>query len=140
MKKMLENILLVYLFIPLSFFSQTFNDTIFTKDKRRLPCTITFVNENNIFFTDRRGEGQMLSLNLISHYSQTGKHNITQSLPLLRTIDTLATINGELLSKLQVEYIQIMGVAKFMSRKLTIQIDYGQYDDLWSGNDTRLLN
>ncbi len=135
-----KNIILGFFFTPFTFFAQTFKDTIFTNDKRNVPCTITFVNDNNIFFTDKRGSGQMLSLSLVSYYSQSGKQIVAQYKPIVRTIDTLATINGELLKQLHVEYIQIMGVAKFMSKRLTIQIDYGQYDDMWSGNDTKLLD
>jgi hypothetical protein len=126
--------------MPFTFLGQTFKDTIFTIDKQIIPCTITLVNENNAFFTDKRGEGQMLSLGLISLYSQNGSRNIAKFHPGIRTIDTLATINGELLKDLKTEYIQIMGYSKMFSTKLNIQLDYGQWNDAFDNNDMKLLD
>jgi hypothetical protein len=134
------HLVLIYILFPAVISAQTFKDTIFTKDKKNIPCTITFINTDNVFFADKRGEGQILSLSLVSHYSQTGKRNVAQYKPTIRTVDTMATINGELLRGLQVEYIQIVGTEKILGRKVIIDIDYGQATEFFALKDTRLAD
>ncbi|MEP4535279.1 MAG: hypothetical protein ABJ004_19445 [Cyclobacteriaceae bacterium] len=51
-----------------------------------------------------------------------------------------ATVNGIPLSEINVEYVQIVGTAKFLSSKVTIQIDFGQEDKFFSGVDTQILD
>ena len=45
------------------------------------------------------------------------------------------TINDIPFSKIDVEYVQIMGVNKFMSSKLSITLDFGQHTKLFGIND-----
>jgi len=54
-----------------------------------------------------------------------------------KTLDEY-TIDGVKLSSVNVEYIQIVGTARFMSNKVTIQFDYGQELKLLSSKQGRL--
>lgn len=51
-----------------------------------------------------------------------------------------ATVNGVPLSEIDVQYVRIVGTAKFLSTKVTIQIDFGQEDKFFSGADTQILD
>jgi hypothetical protein len=48
------------------------------------------------------------------------------------------TVNDKPLSDIDVEFVQIVGTSKFMSTKLTIEIDFGQYNNAWISRDTQL--
>lgn len=49
------------------------------------------------------------------------------------------TVNDIPLKDIDVEYVQIVGTSRFLSNKLTIEIDFGQVDKLFSSDkDTRL--
>ena len=51
------------------------------------------------------------------------------------------SINGTSLSDIDVEYVQIVGSAKFLSKKITIQIDFGQSQKLiQSSKKTTILD
>ena len=50
------------------------------------------------------------------------------------------TVNGIPLKDIDVEYVQIVGTAKAFSTKLTIDIDFGQKNKIWSSDDTKLLD
>lgn len=56
---------------PIYCYSQT--DTIFKKDKSILVCSITFVNNHSIFYTEKKDPGKHIDLKLVSLYSQNGK-------------------------------------------------------------------
>lgn len=62
--------------IPLLFFVYTLNaqkDTIFKDTGDRIICTITFVNNNNIFYDTKKSSGEMISVKNVATYSQNGK-------------------------------------------------------------------
>lgn len=48
------------------------------------------------------------------------------------------TVNGKPIAEIDVEYVQIVGTAKFLSNKVKIQIDFGQEDKLFTANDTQV--
>jgi hypothetical protein len=51
------------------------------------------------------------------------------------------SINGTLLKEIDVEYLQIVGTAKFLSSKITVQIDFGQNQKLiQSAKKTAILD
>lgn len=66
----IKKLALVFLFPVLSF-AQT--DTIFKKDKNKIICTITFVNNDNIFFTEKKDPGKLMDVRKVSFYSLNGK-------------------------------------------------------------------
>ncbi len=49
-------------------------------------------------------------------------------------------VNKIPLDSVKTEYIQIVGTSKFLSTKLTIELDFGQYDNLFRTSDTQLVN
>jgi len=48
------------------------------------------------------------------------------------------TVNDIPLKDINVDYMEIVGTGKFMSNKLTIEIDFGQENKYWSSKDTQL--
>lgn len=48
------------------------------------------------------------------------------------------TVNDIPLKDVDVEYVEIVGTAKFLSTKLTIDIDFGQRNKVWTGKDTQI--
>ena|SRR5687767_11086629 len=48
------------------------------------------------------------------------------------------TVNDIPLKDVNVEYVQIVGTTKLLSTKLTIDIDFGQRNKVWSGKDTQI--
>lgn len=48
------------------------------------------------------------------------------------------TVNDIPLKDINTEYIQIVGTSKLLSTKLTIDIDFGQANKIFDGNDTQL--
>ena len=48
------------------------------------------------------------------------------------------TVNDIPLKDIKTEYIQIVGTSKLLSTKLTIEIDFGQANKIFDGNDTQL--
>ena len=50
------------------------------------------------------------------------------------------TINGVPLEDIDAEYIQIVGTSKMMSKKVTINIDFGQFDNIWKVKDTQIID
>ncbi len=63
--------LLVLILFPFCYHAQT--DTIFKKDKKQIICSITFINNNSIFYTERKDPGKYIDLGLVSIYSLNGK-------------------------------------------------------------------
>jgi len=49
------------------------------------------------------------------------------------------TVNDVPLKDIDVEYVQIVGTSKFMSNKVTIQIDFGQKTKFFSGGKETLV-
>ena len=50
------------------------------------------------------------------------------------------TINGTPIKDIDVEFIQIVGTSKLMSKKVTIEIDFGQFNSIWKQKDTQMLD
>ena len=48
------------------------------------------------------------------------------------------TVNDIPLKDVEVEYVEIVGTSKLLSTKLTIDIDFGQRNKVWSGKDTQI--
>ena len=48
------------------------------------------------------------------------------------------TVNGVPLKEIDVEHIQIVGVSKMMSSKVTIHIDFGQRNKAFNNKDTEI--
>ena len=48
------------------------------------------------------------------------------------------TVNGIPLSEIDVEYVEIVGSSKMTSNKLTISLDFGQENKVFSNKDTDL--
>jgi len=49
-------------------------------------------------------------------------------------------VNKTPLDSMKAEYVQIVGTSKLLSTKLTIEIDFGQFDNLFKASDTQLLD
>jgi hypothetical protein len=51
------------------------------------------------------------------------------------------TVNGIALKDLNVDYVMIVGQGKFLSNKVSIEIDFGQETSIWKGGkEMRLLD
>ena len=48
------------------------------------------------------------------------------------------TVNGTPLKDIDVDYVQIVGKAKAMSAKVTVDIDFGQENSYWTNKDTQI--
>ena len=48
------------------------------------------------------------------------------------------TVNGVPIKDIDVEYIEIVGTSKLLSSQITVQIDFGQRDKLFSSKDTQV--
>jgi hypothetical protein len=48
------------------------------------------------------------------------------------------TVNDVPISEINVKYIQIVGTSKLLSNKVTIQIDFGQENKIFSAKDTQV--
>ena len=68
---MKKHLLLFLIILPLIGISQ--NDTIFKKDGKLIICTITYVNDKNIFYMDHKDNGENIELFRVEHYTYNGK-------------------------------------------------------------------
>ncbi|MEA5458666.1 hypothetical protein VB796_06445 [Arcicella sp. LKC2W] len=67
------------------------------------------------------------------------KKIITSALLLLAAYASNAqTVNDKPIKDIDVEYMQVLATSKFMSTKLTIQLDFGQENSIWTNDDTQL--
>ena len=48
------------------------------------------------------------------------------------------TVNGKPISEIDVEYVQIVGTAKLLITKVSINIDFGQENKLFNAKDTQV--
>ena len=48
------------------------------------------------------------------------------------------TVNGVPLKDIDVEYVEIVGTGRPFSSKVTIEIDFGQVQSIWTSKDTEL--
>ena len=48
------------------------------------------------------------------------------------------TVNNIPIKDIDVEYIQIVGTSKFLSSKVSIEIDFGQSNSYWTNKDTQV--
>lgn len=74
--------LIILLFLTISFCCQSQKDTIFKRGGSIIVCSITFVNDNNIFYNTKKTKGDYISLSEVKFYSQDGKRALR---PLLQT-------------------------------------------------------
>jgi serine protease Do len=82
--------LLFFLFAPLTSFSQT--DTIYTVDRKVIPCRITYKNNNNIFYNSKGASGLFIDLKKVAFYCQNGvKISISDD----EQIETARTFGGQ---------------------------------------------
>lgn len=61
-------------------------------------------------------------------------------LPFCLVAQSKYFVNGVPLDSVKAEYVQIVGTSKLFSTKLTIDIDFGQNDNLWKSSDTKLVD
>ena len=50
------------------------------------------------------------------------------------------TVNGVPIADINTEYVQIVGTAKLLSQKVSIEIDFGQENKLFNARDTQFRN
>ncbi len=48
------------------------------------------------------------------------------------------TVNNVPLKDVTVDYVQIVGTSRLLSNKVTVEIDFGQENSIWTGKDTEL--
>ena len=70
MKMINKVIAVLLLFVSSLLMGQT--DTIYRRDGKQIPCTITLVNESAVFFKDKKGYGDQIELKNIAQYSKNG--------------------------------------------------------------------
>lgn len=58
------------------------------------------------------------------------------SIAIFITSSYSQTVNDIPINDIDVEYVQIVGTSKFMSNKVTIEIDFGQENKFWSNKQT----
>ena len=44
------------------------------------------------------------------------------------------------MDSIKVEYVRIVGTSKLFSNKVSIELDFGQYNSIWKDSDTRVTN
>ncbi len=59
---------------------------------------------------------------------------------LLSSKSFAQTVNDIPLKDIKSEYVQIVGTGKFLSEKITIELDFGQKSSAWTKKDTQLLD
>jgi hypothetical protein len=50
------------------------------------------------------------------------------------------TINGIKVSEIDSPFVELVGTDKIFSNKITVEMDFGQNNKLWSSKDTRVLD
>ena len=86
--------LAVLLLFPIASYSQT--DTIFKKDKSIMVCTITFANNDNIFYSEKKDPGKFIDVKKVSLYSQNGKRTDPSLIKVVSVPHTTDTISAAL--------------------------------------------
>jgi|TARA_R110000868_G_scaffold84_10_gene900 hypothetical protein len=51
-----------------------------------------------------------------------------------------ATVNGSPINGLDVDYVQIVGRSNLMGTKVTVDLEFGQQNKLFSNEDTKILD
>lgn len=124
--KNLNSIIITILFITISHFVNSQNDTIYTQTKKVIPCKILSINEKSITFKDKEGYNDDILLNQVDKYFKSGK-----LIPLNFPIDT--TINGLFIdnvniNSLDIKYCSLAGFDLGLFRSnIIIFVDYGQF-------------
>jgi hypothetical protein len=49
------------------------------------------------------------------------------------------TVNGIPIAEIETEYALIVGISKFLSTKVNIEIEFGQHNKAWNNKDTQLI-
>ena len=50
------------------------------------------------------------------------------------------SVNGIPISEIDVEYVQIVGTSKLLSKKVKIRLDFGQVDKMFTSKDTQVTD
>lgn len=59
---------------------------------------------------------------------------------LIQNLTFAQSVNGVAFKDINVEYVQIVGTKKLFTQKVTIEIDFGQENKLFSNKDTRIVD
>ncbi len=133
-----------FLAFSLSLKSQT--DTIFKKNGETITCTITLINDKNIFYKDKHSDGKYISLEIITNYSQNGLRNGQKavSTPLDPNAVPKIYVDGVDINALAIKYCTLRAFFPSLSYEVEISIDYGQRIGSWdetkiAGSDGKII-
>ena len=123
-----------FIFCWFSLSGQT--DTIFRKDGKLIPCTITLVNETAIFFKDKKDYGFQLDLKTLVQYSKNGVLTLlnipSEILPdtksPLDTTHNALFVDNVNINNIDVKFCELVHLdVGFTGGNAYIYIDYGQF-------------
>lgn len=107
-------------------------DTIFKRDGKHIPCTITLVNEGAVFFKDKKGYGDQIEIKNITQYSKNGIltsvnfSSESPNIPLDTGYNALFVDNVNI-NKLNIKFCELINLdVGFHGGDAYIYIDYGQ--------------
>lgn len=157
LKAMKKLILLLSICVLLNVYAkaQEYNDLIVKKNNDTIKCKITLVNNINIFYLHKPKKIELnkyFPLRQAKLYIRDGKiikqpFDIQSRVPVGEIEKKLAERtdliyvqdkNDLNIDSVKYVYCQIVGVSKFLSRKVTIAIDYGEETKFFQ--DTRLID
>ena len=116
--------LFLFFFLPGVAVAQ--NDTIFRKDGKVIPCTITLDNGLSLYYT-RKGVNEPIEKDKISYFVQNGKR-MSADVDIAKTeITGQVLVNGVDINSRKISYCEIVGTDFNLSKsRMIINIDYGQ--------------
>ncbi len=121
-------IAVLLLFVSSLLMGQT--DTIYRRDGKLIPCTITLVNESAVFFKDKKGYGDQIELKNIAQYSKNGVL-LPVSIPAGISLDTAYNalfVDNININKLDLKFCELVNLdVGFHGGDAYIYIDYGQF-------------
>jgi uncharacterized lipoprotein NlpE involved in copper resistance len=121
---MLKFLIIILLFGSSLLIGQT--DTVFRTDGRSIPCTITLVNENALFFKDKKGIGDQLEFKSITQYSKNGV--LTRVNVPTDTAYNALFVDNVNINKLDLKYCELVNLdVGFTGGNAYIYVDYGQF-------------
>ncbi len=116
-----------FLLFILPFISIAQNDTIFKKDGKIIPCTITLDNGLSLFVTNKKGLNEPIDKDKISYFIQNGKRINADTDEAKNDVTGQVIINGVDINALKINYCEIIGFDFGLPKsKIMINIDYGQ--------------
>lgn len=147
--KKLSLIIISILFFN-NIFSQDFQDYIVKLNFDTVPCKIVLVKNLYIKYLTEDSNSQIKKLSILNTdmigYKQVNKDFTVTNYKAFNEIpdienkipDSLLRFNNEKTDSIKYVYCQIVGTAKFLSKKVTITIDYGQETKFFQFQDTRI--